>query len=289
MTSNHKTMPPVMLAALWMLGALASFMAMAISGRELSQELSTFEILFFRSLVGLIIVAAILTKTGWGQARTARPLLQVVRNLAHYVGQFGWFYGIALLPLAQVFAIEFTIPIWAALLAPFMLGEKVTKVRILTIAIGFTGILILLRPGMAPLSLAIGAVFMAAIGYALAYVMTKMLTRTDTPLAILFYMTVVQIPLGLIPSLFDWVTPSPAMWPWLIVVGVTALSAHYCISRAFVLADALMVIPIDFLRLPLIALVGYLFYNEAVDAFVLLGAFIIVGGNLYGVTKEARS
>lgn len=282
-------MPPVMLAALWMLGALASFMAMAISGRELSQELSTFEILFFRSLVGLIIVAAILTKTGWGQARTARPLLQVVRNLAHYVGQFGWFYGIALLPLAQVFAIEFTIPIWAALLAPFMLGEKVTKVRILTIAIGFTGILILLRPGMAPLSLAIGAVFMAAIGYALAYVMTKMLTRTDTPLAILFYMTVVQIPLGLIPSLFDWVTPSPAMWPWLIVVGVTALSAHYCISRAFVLADALMVIPIDFLRLPLIALVGYLFYNEAVDAFVLLGAFIIVGGNLYGVTKEARS
>ncbi len=271
-----------------MIGALFSFMAMAISGRELSQELSTFEILFFRSLVGLLIVSAILCKFGWGQVRTTRPVLQVVRNLAHFVGQYGWFYGIALLPLAQVFAIEFTLPMWAALIAPFLLAEKLTPVRIATIVIGFSGILVLLRPGIVPFNLAIVAVFIAAIGYALSHVMTKMLLRTDTPLSVLFFMTVVQIPLGLIPSVYDWVTPSLYLWPWLIVVGVTALSAHYCMSRAFILADALVVIPIDFLRMPLIALVGYLFYNEAVDAFVLLGAFIIVGGNLFGVIKEVK-
>jgi drug/metabolite transporter (DMT)-like permease len=283
-----KTKPPVLIAAFWMVGALVSFMAMAISGRELSSELSTFEILFFRSLIGLLIISVVLTRKGWGQIRTTRPALQVVRNLAHYVGQFGWFYGIGLLPLAQVFAIEFTIPIWAAFLAPFLLGERITMTKVTTIVIGFIGILVILRPGMVPLNVATLAVLMAAVGYAISYLMTKMLTATDTPLAILFYMTVVQLPLGLLPSIFDWVTPSVDMIPWLLLVGFTALSAHYCISRAFALADALVVIPIDFFRLPLVALVGFSLYDEAVDAFVFLGAFIIVGGNLIGVVKAAK-
>ena len=277
------------MASLWMAGTLVSFMIMAISGRELSQELSTFEILFFRSLIGLAIISVILSKTGWGQVRTARPILQITRNLAHYVGQFGWFYGISLLPLAQVFALEFTIPIWVACLAPFLLGERVTAVRVATIAIGFTGTLIILRPGMVPVSLASLAVLMAAGGYALAYIMTKLLSRTDPPITILFYMTVVQLPLGLVPSLFDWVTPSPALWPWLGVVGVTALTAHYCLTRAFVLADALVVIPLDFLRLPLAALIGFVFYNETLDVFVLIGAAIIFGGNFLGILRDAKA
>lgn len=279
---------PILGATLWMTGALTSFMAMAISGRELSGELSTFEILFFRSLIGLVVICIVLTRSGWGQIRTHLPLLHVSRNLCHFVGQFGWFYGIAFIPLAQVFAIEFTVPIWVAVIAPVFLGEKMTRSRLITIAIGFAGILVLLRPGVIPINLAILAVFMAAMGFALSHTMTKMLTRTDTPLSILFYMTAVQIPLGLVPALFDWVNPAPGLWPWLFGVGVTALSAHYCMSRAFQLADALVVIPIDFLRLPLIALVGFLFYQEALDVFVLLGALIIVGGNFYGVTREAR-
>ncbi|MDH5750468.1 MAG: DMT family transporter [Rhodospirillales bacterium] len=284
-----KTRAPALMASLWMAGTLVSFMIMAISGRELSQELSTFEILFFRSLIGLAIISVILSKTGWGQVRTARPILQITRNLAHYVGQFGWFYGISLLPLAQVFALEFTIPIWVACLAPFLLGERVTAVRVATIAIGFTGTLIILRPGMVPVSLASLAVLMAAGGYALAYIMTKLLSRTDPPITILFYMTVVQLPLGLVPSLFDWVTPSPALWPWLGVVGVTALTAHYCLTRAFVLADALVVIPLDFLRLPLAALIGFVFYNETLDVFVLIGAVIIFGGNFLGILRDAKA
>ncbi len=286
---SAKTLPPVWMAALWMGGALVSFMAMAISGRELSSEISTFEILFFRSLIGLAIICLVLMRTGWGQINTSQPILQVFRNLAHYVGQFGWFYGIAFIPLAQVFAIEFTIPIWAAFLAPFLLRERITAVRAVTIAIGFIGILIILRPGVVPLNLATIAVLIAAVGYAVSHLMTKKLIRTDSPMAILFYMTVVQLPLGLVPSLFDWVTPSLAMWPWLIVVGVSALSAHYCISKAFQLADALVVIPIDFLRLPFVAAIGYMFYDEALDAFVLLGALTIFGGNLFGVVKEAKA
>lgn len=286
---GFKSNSPVLKAALWTAGALASFIAMAISGRELASELSTFQILFFRSLIGLAVISIALSRTGWSQIRTTRPVLQVVRNIAHYVGQFGWFYGIALLPLAQVFALEFTIPIWATFLAPFLLSERITAGRLATIVIGFIGILIILRPGMVPINLATMAVLMAAVGYALAHLMTKMLISTDSPLTILFYMTVVQLPLGLVPSLYDWVWPSQLMWPWLIVVGLSALCAHYCLSRAFILADALMVLPMDFLRLPLIALIGYLFYNETLDVLVFIGALVILGGNIIGVTTEAKA
>ena len=271
-----------------MMGAILSFMAMAVAGRELSAVLSTFQILFFRSVVGLAVVAVILSRAGWGQVRTGRPGLQVFRNLAHYIGQFGWFYGIALLPLAQVVAIEFTVPIWTAVLAVLVLGERLTWPRILAIAVGFAGILIILRPGLVSVSLASLAVLAAAVGYASSNTMTKLLTRTDTPLAILFYMSVVQLPLGFFPSLHDWVTPSPAMVPWIVVVGVSGLAAHYCMARAFLLADAIVVIPMDFLRLPLVAMLGYVLYGEGIDPWLLAGAVVIMGGNLLNIISVDR-
>jgi drug/metabolite transporter (DMT)-like permease len=266
-------------AALWMSGALLSFTAMAISGRVLSVELTTFQILFFRSLVGLVVIGAVVHRAGGTVLRTKTPLTHLVRNLAHFGGQYGWFYGIAHIPLAQVFAIEFTMPIWTALLAVPVLGERLSRARMLAIAMGFAGILIILRPGAGSISVAALAVLGAAFAYAISHVFTKRLSATDSALAILFYMTAIQLPLGLLPALPGWKWPSAASWPWVALVALGALSAHYCLTRALRLADATAVIPMDFLRLPLIALVGFAFYHEALEPAVILGAVVVFAGS----------
>jgi len=267
---------PVARAALWMSGALASFMAMAVAGRELAAELSTFQILFFRSVVGLAAVTILLQRSGWAQVRTRVFRIHLARNIAHFGGQYGWFYGLALIPLTEVFAIEFTMPIWTAILATIILGERMSRLRVLAVAIGFAGVLVILRPGIAVVSPAALAVLASAAAYATSHVFTKRLSGTETPLAILFYMTVIQFPLGLVPALPGWVWPSAAMWPWVVVVALTALSAHYCLARAFRLADATVVVPMDFLRLPLIAVIGLMLYGEALQTWVVLGAAIIL-------------
>ena len=269
---------PAVRAALWMLGAVVSLSAMAIGGRELSAELNTFQILFFRSLVGLAVISVLLQRAGWKQVKTQVFGLHLLRNFAHYAGQFGWFFALGVIPLSEVFAIEFTTPIWTAMLAAILLGERMNRLRIAAIVTGFAGILVILRPGIAVVSIGALAVLGAAFAYAFTYIMTKKLSATETPLAILFYMTAIQLPLGLAAALFDWVWPSSWAWPWVGVVAVTALLAHYCMARAFRLAEATVVVPLDFLRLPVIAVAGLLLYSEAIDLWVLLGALVVFVG-----------
>ncbi|MDB9703246.1 DMT family transporter [Rhodospirillales bacterium] len=284
-------MSGIVLAGIWMSGALMSFLLMAIAGRELSTELNTFQILFFRSVIGLVLILAILSWSGWAQVRTTKFSLHFIRNIAHYVGQFGWFYAISLIPLAQVFAIEFTIPIWTAMLAPFLLSERLSASRILVIVIGFIGILIILRPGMVPFEIGAISALIAALGYALSHMLTKKLTRTDSPLTVIFYMTVIQLPMGAIPTALDWTTPSMTVLPWLLIVGTTAISAHYCMARALSQADAIVVVPMDFMRLPMVALLGLFLYGEALDPWVLAGAaviFIAITINIISEHKKTK-
>ncbi len=263
-------------------------MTMAIAGRELSDELNTFQILFFRSVIGLFVIACLLQRNGWQQVRTPAISKHLFRNLAHYGGQFGWFYGLAFIPLAQVFAIEFTVPVWTALLAVFFLGEKLTVPRMIAIGLGIVGMLIILRPGLEVMNPAALAVLGGAICYAISHIKTKQLAHIDTPLCILFYMTVIQLPLGLIPALYDWKTPSLDAWPWILLVGLTAMSAHYCLTRAMKLIDATVVVSMDFLRLPLIAAVGFLFYGEPLEWAVLIGALVMLIGNYISNRAEKR-
>lgn len=278
----------VLVAALWMSDALLSFMAMAVGGRELSAQLSTFQILFFRSLVGLVVISLLLSRAGWGQV-AGRPFdLHLLRNLAHFGGQFGWFYGLAFIPLAEVFAIEFTVPIWTALWAALLLGERLSGPRLAALSLGIAGLLIILRPGSQSVHPAALAVLAGAAGYALAHTLTRRLALSDPPLVILFYMTVIQLPLGLLPALANWTTPAPALWPWLLVVGLSALSAHYCMARALALAPATVVVPMDFLRLPLIAVVGALVYGERLEWAVLAGAAVMLLGNWINISAERR-
>jgi drug/metabolite transporter (DMT)-like permease len=148
--------------------------------------------------------------------------------------------------------------------------------RVLAVALGFAGILVILRPGVGSVSAAALVVLGGAVCFAVAHIFMKRLTATETALTIPFYMATIQLPLALLPALPHWVWPSPRLWPWVVVVAVTAVSAHYCLARAFRLADATLVVPMDFLRLPLIAVIGYVFYGEALTIWVLAGAAIVL-------------
>jgi drug/metabolite transporter (DMT)-like permease len=281
-------LPAPLRGALWMVGALSSFSLMAIAVRELSGTMGSFQILFLRSLVSLVLVVAVLPYYGLGPLRTRRFGLHVVRNLFHFGGQYAWVYAIALLPLATVFAIEFTMPVWTAPLAMALLGERLNRGRIVMLVMGVGGILIILKPGAAPISHAALVMLAGAFAYGATMVATKRLTASESPLAILFYMSVVQVPIGLVPALSSWVVPALRDAPWIFATGACGLSAHYCMTRAFRIADATLVVPIDFLRLPLIAVVGALVYGEPVEITTFIGAAVIFAGTYYSLRRESR-
>ncbi|MGH8680906.1 MAG: DMT family transporter [Burkholderiales bacterium] len=275
-------------AALWMGGALLCFSLMAIAVRELLDTMGTFEILFFRSSISFLMVLAVLPRYGIAALRTRRVGLHATRNVLHFGGQAAWVYAIGVLPLATVFAIEFTMPVWTAVLATLLLGERLNHGRIVMLVLGLAGILIILRPGLAVVHPGALATLAAAVCFAAVMVSTKRLSATDSPLAVLFYMSVMQMPLGLATALPGWVAPTTADLPWILAVGGAGFGSHYCLTRAFMLADATFVVPLDFLRLPLIAAVGALFYGEPIELATMLGAAVIFAGIYYSLARERR-
>ena len=282
----------VLRASLWMTGAIVSFSAMAVAGRELSTDLDTFELMLYRSLIGAAIVTGFGAATGrLPQARTHKLGLHQVRNICHFTGQNLWFFGIGLIPLAQLFAFEFTTPIWVALIAPLMLGEALTGKRLAAILVGFLGILIVARPGFSPLGIGHLAAAVAAIGFAGSVLTTKRLSRTDGVWTILFWMTWLQVLFGLVCAGYDGdiALPRPDSVFWVVVVGLGGLAAHLSITTALRLAPASTVAPMDFARLPIIAIVGMVFYGEALDLAVFAGGVLILTGNLMNISASRRA
>jgi drug/metabolite transporter (DMT)-like permease len=271
-----------------MIGTLLSFATMAVAVREVSPAIHTFEIMLFRTGIGFVVLLPIVARYRFRPLRTGRLGLHAGRNFIHFFGQLGWFYGVTLLPLATVFALEFTTPVWAALLALVFLGERMTRGRLVAVLFGFAGVLIIVQPGMQALDIGTAVLLGAAVCFASTIILTKLLTRTDAALTVLWYMTLLQAPFSLALVWPYWVTPTPLQLAWLCVIGVTGLSAHYCTTRALTVADATVVVPIDFLRLPLIALVAALLYDEPVRAAVLIGAGLIFAGNYYNIVRENR-
>lgn len=280
-----------MRAALWMTGAITAFSAMAISVRELQGAHDTFEIMAARSAVGLLIVAAVALATGQlKDVRTNRLGGHVLRNAIHFTGQNLWILAVTLIPLAQVFALEFTAPVWVLVLSPLLLGEKITRPRLVAAVLGFVGILIVARPNVQTLNVGVVAAAASAICFALTNISTKVLTRHEGIVSILFWLTLMQLVLGCVLALWDGVVrwPTAASLPWLVAIGVTGLAAHVCLTSALRLASASFVMPIDFIRLPVIAVAGMVLYGESVDAAVLVGATVIFAGNYINVWSETR-
>ena len=278
-------------ATVWMIGAMVSFSLMAVSGRELATSLNTFEIMLYRSIIGLLIVLVVgfFSKT-LTEIRCDRLGLHLFRNLAHFSGQNLWFLAVAYIPFSQLFALEFSTPIWVALFAPLFLGEALTRQRVLTVVFGFAGVLIVARPDMEQLDFAIIAAVACAICFAGSMMATKKLTNDQSITCILFWLTLMQLFMGLMATFFMGMNTFPEGIDiiWVVIVGIGGLMAHFCITKALALAPAIVVIPLDFMRLPLISVIGFLIYDEAFELPILLGAGIIFIAILLNLKAEKQ-
>lgn len=279
-------MHPTLLAALWMSGAIIAFTCMAIAGRAAALDLDTFEIMLYRSVFGLIIVLIVARIMGTlGDINRQQLPLHFMRNIAHFAGQNLWFFAITVIPLAQVFALEFTTPVWVILLSPLLLQERILKISAVAALLGFLGILIVARPGITPINIGLVCAALCAIGFAFSAIFTRKLTRTQSITCILFYLTAMQAIFGLVCAGIDGdiALPTMATLPWVLLIGLAGLTAHFCLTTALSLAPATVVMPIDFTRLPIIAVVGFILYSEAVDIWVIVGGITIFAANYINI------
>jgi drug/metabolite transporter (DMT)-like permease len=274
-----------------MSGVLLSFTAMALSIRALSKTLGIFEIISIRNGTGLIVLSALaLARPQLRLQLTTRQIwLQATRNVLSFAGGYAWALAITLLPFATVFALEFTTPAWVALFAVLILGERMTASRIGVVVLGLAGILLITRPGIEGFQPASLLVLAAAVAFGGSAIATKKLTASQTTFAILFWMNAMQLPMNLAGSdlLFVRKLGSSDLLP-VIGVAVSGLTSHLCLTNAFRYGDATVVYPLDFLRLPLIAVIGWWFYREPLDPMVFAGAALIIAGVLWNLHDAAR-
>ena len=290
--SRFLVLPASLRAGIWMTGAMLSFTLMAISGRSLADKLDTFEIMTYRSLIGIVIVLVVAFYAGtWRQFSTQRLGLHLVRNLFHFAGQNLWFFALIYVPLSQMFVFEFSSPLWVAIFAPLILSERLTLTRFFAATIGFFGILVVVRPDFSNLPPELIAAALCAIGFAGATITTKLLTRTETITCILFWLVALQAMFGFIMAGYDGQidVPQGTEWGWLSLIGVCGLCAHFCITSALQLAPATVVTPFEFLRLPMVSVVGVWLYSEGLEWQVFVGALVVLGANWMNIRAETRS
>ena len=283
-------MPNNIKASLFMVGAMTAFTLMAIAGRELSARLDTFEIMMYRSFIGIIIV--ILVGNFYqtlNEIALDRFSLHCIRNISHFVGQNLWFYAVTLIPLSQLFAFEFSTPLWVVLFAPFFLQEKLTPKKFFNTVLGFIGIIIIARPDITIFNYAVLAAIFCAFGFAGAAICTKALTKNQSITCILFWLVVMQSVFGALCAGIDGniAIPNQNEMFWVTVIGLCGLTAHFCITKALQVSSAMMVMPLDFLRLPLISIVGFILYNEIITWNIVFGALLILLANFFNLKTEA--
>ncbi len=278
-------------ACLCMVGAVVSFCSMAVSGRLLAEEFDTFEIMAYRSVIGLSVVVAVAYWAGSLREISTKDFpLHTLRNTVHFIAQNLWFAALTMIPLAQVFALEFTAPIWVMVFAALFLGEALTKLRVSCAIAGFFGVLLVARPEAGELNIGLVFAATAAVGFAVAIITTQQLTRHHSITCILFWLTTMQAVLGILSAAVDgdmaW--PSLQGWPLLIAVGAAGLAAHFFLTKALSLAPATIVVPIDFARLPLIAILGAILFAEPLDIWVFVGGLIIFAANYINTIAAIR-
>lgn len=281
------TQPNTLKAAAWMLASIALLLLMAVSGRATTRELNVFQVMEMRSVLAfLMLLPFVYVEGGFRAMRTRILPSHIIRNGAHYVGQFAWLMGLTMIPMAQVIAIEFTAPIWTALMAAAFLGEKLTWRKSIAILLGLIGVIIIVRPGAASINPGQLVVLGAAFVFAVSFITTKALTKRDSATKIIFWMLIIQSVIGFTPALNVWVWPSAGLWPWIFLIAFSGTFAHFCMAKALSYADATVVMPMDYLRVPLSAVIGYLLYAEAIDIFTACGAALILTGNLFNLRRS---
>lgn len=273
-------------AALWMAGWLTAMLTMAVAGRETARVLDVFQVMELRSLLGFLMLYPLVHAAGGFSAmKPNNPWRHIWRNTVHYAAQYAWFVAITLIPLAQVVSIEFTMPIWTALLAVVFLGERMNSWKVIAIILGLIGVLIIVRPTAGNIDKGQLISLAASVGFAISVILVKALTRVDSVVRIIFWMLVIQSIIGAIPAYIFWQPVPSDLWHWVVIVSFCGTFSHYCMARAMTHADATIVVPMDFLRVPLTATVGWFVYAEVIDIYTAAGAALILTGNLLNLKK----
>lgn len=262
-------------------GWLAAMVTMAIAGRETVSQLSAFQVMELRALIGFVLLMPlVLSAGGFSAMKSRHPWQHIWRNAVHYTAQYAWLVAVTLIPLAQVVSIEFTMPIWTALLAVLFIGEKMNAWKVGAVVLGLVGVWIIVRPDAQNIDLGQLISFYAAVGFSISVILVKTLTRTDSVVQIIFWMLIIQAIIGLAPAWYYWQPVPQQLWRWIVLVAICGTFSHFCMAKAMTHADATVVVPMDFLRVPLTALAGWLVYNEVVDIYTIAGATLILAGNL---------
>ncbi len=272
---------------LWMLVSCVAFASMWVTIRLASRELHAVEIVFFRNILGLMFLTPMLLRTP-GLLRTDRMRIHLRRATSGFIATQGTFYAVANAPLATALAINYTAPLFATVGAVMFLGERIRARRVTALAVGFLGMLVVVRPGALPMTLGIGAAVISAVSTGFSLVAVRQLTATDDSRAVAAWTFIFTTPPSLIAALFVWKWPSLAAWPLLLAIGAAAAIGQLTLSRAFALAEASAVMPFDFLRFALVTAAGIALFGERYDALTLAGGAVIFAATVYLALREAQ-
>ena len=273
--------------AWWMIAAAGALTAMAICIRYLPAY-SVLLMIFLRNVINLVLMTPSMVRQGKAIFRTERLGTHAIRNAFLYSGNVAWFFGVTKISLADVAALQFTSPLFTAIIAAALLGERIGGHRIVAILVGFAGALIIIRPGILPLNIGTLSILLAAFLYSCAHVVTKLLSNTESGSTVVFYMSVTILIYSAIPAAFVWQTPAWADMPAMIGLGITGYATHYCITRSLAVGDASFVIVFDFMRLPFSVALGWMLFTEVLDAWTAAGALIIFATGYYSTVREAK-
>lgn len=278
----------VLRGALLMAAAAACYAILHGSVRYISSEIHPFEITFFRNLFGFIVLLPWFVIHGLRPLRTRRIGLHLLRASSNVVAMLMFFMALSMTPLAQVQALGFTAPLFTTVLAIFILGERVRLRRWTALIAGFIGALIIVRPGLQPIDTGSVLTIVSAAIWGFTLITIKVLSRTDSAVTITAYMVILMSPLSLLPALYYWTWPDPAMWVWLVVCGVSGTVAQLLMAQSFRVAEATVVLPFDFTKIVWGALIGYLAFGEVVDIWTWIGAAVIFSGITYITYRERK-
>lgn len=287
-TRRFDALPAITRAAFWVIvsGFCSSFMNVIV--REAAEELHPFEITFFRCLFGFVVLVPFIVRAGPGAFKTRKSVFYTMRGAVSLVSMLSWFYGLTLVPLSTATALNFTSPLFATVGAALVLGEVVRLRRWTALAVGFVGVIVILRPTPADFDPNALIIVFSALTGGMNVVTVKFLARTESPTTIVTYLMIYLTPLSLLPALLFWQWPSLWAFGLLIVLGALGTVAHLTTVRGYGLVDASACAPFEFLRLPFAAFLGYAIFHEVTDLWTWLGAITIAGSSIYVAHREAR-
>ncbi len=274
---------------LWVLMAGLTFVIFIVIVRLVGSNLHPVQAAFIRYALGIVVLAPLFARSGIGLLRTRHPGRHALRGCVHAVGVMLWFFAVSKLPIAEATALSFTAPIFVAIGAVVFLGERITRARIVSVVLGFAGVLIILRPGFADVGLGAVAMLLAAPMFAVSKLLVKFLVRNDSSSTVVAHLSIFATLTMLIPAIFVWQAPSPLEMLLLLGTAVFATASHLCMARGLALVEVSVAQPVEFLQLVWSTLLGLAFFGETPTLWIWAGAAVIVFSATYVARSESRA